>query len=184
MRNDFTNLLPIERRHALRRDYFLRLAVVTILLITALVLAAGALLVPAYVFLVQSAHAKAARLVTIEAALSSNDDAGLSTRLATLARNAATLAKLADAPSVSSTLRETLGVAHPDVALTSFIYTSATTKTPATLALSGIAATRNALRGYQLALQGASFIRSADLPVSAYAKDTNNVFTITVILTP
>jgi hypothetical protein len=38
------------------------------------------------------------------------------------------------------------------------------------------------LRSYQLALQGASFARAVDLPVSAYAKDADIAFTVTITL--
>jgi len=48
----------------------------------------------------------------------------------------------------------------------------------------GIAATRDALRNYQIALQNAAFARAADLPVSAYAKDSNISFNITITLKP
>jgi hypothetical protein len=57
-------------------------------------------------------------------------------------------------------------------------------KAPGTLSVSGIAVTRGALRAYQLALQSAPFAVAANLPVSAYAKDTDIAFTITVTLTP
>lgn len=183
MKNAFTNLLPIERRHALRRDYFLRLAVVGVTLVIVLAGVAGALLVPTYVFLTQSAGTKQARLASIEATLSSGDEAALSTRLSALTRDAGTLASLGNAPTASAILRALVAVPHTGVLLTSFTYTPASPKALATLAISGVAATRDALRNYQLALQSVPFARSADLPVSAYAKDSDSAFTITVALT-
>ena len=68
--------------------------------------------------------------------------------------------------------------------LSGFSYTPSSSSGSGTIALSGISATRDALRGYQLALQGAPFARSAALPVSAYAKDANIDFTITITLSP
>jgi len=52
------------------------------------------------------------------------------------------------------------------------------------LSVSGTAANREALRTYQLALQGAPFTLTAALPVSAYAKDSDIAFTITITLSP
>jgi hypothetical protein len=195
MKNDFTNLLPTPRRRALRREYFLRLGVVATLLVAVLTVAMGILLLPTYVFLAQSTRAKEARLASIEATFSSGDEAGLSARLSALSRDADTLSALGGALSVSAVIRAVLAVPRTSITLSSFTYTPAssaapksgapaTPKTFATLSLSGVATTRDALRSYQLALQAAPFARSADLPVSAYAKDTNNVFVITVALSP
>lgn len=184
MRNELTNLLPHGRQRAIRRDYFIRLSVVIILVVTALSLAAAVLLLPTYVFLAASESAGKAHLASIESALSSSDDSALSAQLSALSRNAAILSALADAPSASSIMRAILAISHPGIILSGFIYSPATDKSQSTLAISGVAATRDALRNYQLTLQGAPFARSADLPVSAYAKDSAITFTITVTLAP
>ena len=184
MRSELTNLLPLERRRALRRNYFLRLGVVALLFASALTLAAAVLLLPTYVFLANSYRAKEARLANVESTLSSSDETALSARLAALSSDAATLVALGNAPSASAIIRAALATSRPGVTLSSISYTPATGTAPGTLALSGTAASRDALRSYQLALQGASFALSADLPVSAYAKDTNIAFTVTVTLVP
>lgn len=184
MHNTLTNLLPQERQRLLTREYLFRLGVVVATLCIILVLAAGLLLVPTYVFLTGNASAKEKHLLDIKSTLASADEVVLSARLAALSSDATTLLALASKQSPSSMLRAVLGVSRPGIALTGFIFTPAKDGTPTTLALSGIAATRDALRGYQLALQGAPFARSAELPVSAYAKDANIVFTITLTLAP
>lgn len=184
MPNELTNLLPHERRRALRRSYFLRLGVVSALLVTALTGAAAALLIPTYLLLVESARAKETRLANIEATLASADEATLSARLAALSGNVALLTALSRAPSASAVLREALAVPHPGVTLWNFAYTPAAGGKKGTLAIGGISSTRGALRTYQLALQGAPFSAGADLPVSAYAMDTDSAFTITVTLAP
>ncbi|MFA6519367.1 MAG: hypothetical protein WCT41_00890 [Candidatus Paceibacterota bacterium] len=184
MDNELTNLLPPERQSALSREYLLRLGVVVAVMITALTFAAALLLVPTYIFLNQSASAKATRLASIESTLSSSEEKTLSEQLATLARDAAALVALGDIPSASGILRTALAVPHPGIALSGLAYTPAEAKVPGTLAITGIAATRDALRTYQLAVQSAPFAAEANLPVSAYAKDANITFTITVTLAP
>jgi Tfp pilus assembly protein PilN len=184
MYNELTNLLPQERQSALSRDYFLRLSVVGAVLLSILTFAAAVLLVPTYVFLAKSANAKEIRLVTIKSALSSANETELSARLAALSGDAAILTALAGAPSVSAIIRTVLVVSRPGITLSGFAYTPTVNNVPGILTISGIAATRDALRGYQLALQGAPFALSAALPVSAYANDTNITFTITVTLAP
>jgi len=184
MDNELTNLLPPERQSALSREYLLRLGVVVAVMITALTFAAALLLVPTYIFLSQNSSAKTIRLARIESVLSSAEEKALSEQLAALARDASVLIALGEVPSASVILRTALAVPHPGIALSGLAYTPAESKTPGTLAITGIATTRDALRTYQLAMQSASFAAAANLPVSAYAKDTNITFTITVTLTP
>lgn len=182
--SDLTNLLPPERQSSLTRDYFIRLGVVAMIFVTILALVSLVLLVPTYVFLVGSSRVKTERLANIESTLVSSDGANLSARLAALSKSATTLSALAEAPTASVTIRSVLAVSRPGITLSGFVYTAAEPKTAGTLAITGTALTREALRSYQMALQGAAFAQAADLPVSAYAKDSNITFTITVTLAP
>jgi len=184
MHNELTNLLPQKRLRALRRDYFLRLGVVAALFLIALVFASAVLLIPTYVFLTASQRTKEARLANIESMPSSAEEAAFSAQLAALSNNAATLTALADAPSAIATIRAALAVSHPGISLSGLVYSPDTEKGSRTLLISGLGTTRDALRNYQLAIQSAPFARSANLPVSTYAKDTNIDFTITVTLAP
>jgi hypothetical protein len=188
MTNDLTNLLPEERHHTLRREYFWRLMVVAAVLAIALIAAAAILLVPTYLYLSSEVGVREAALTQATAALASSDEAALSARLDALTKNADILEALGNAPSASAVVRSTLSVSRPGVTLTGFTYTAAAgtekSPTPATLLVSGVSATRDALRNYQIALQGASFVKGADLPVSAFAKDSEIPFTITLTLAP
>jgi len=184
MPTDQTDLLPPERQRAISREYFLHLCATAALFVTGLVLAATVLLVPTFVFLSKSMRAKEAHLANIESAFSSTDEAALSARLTALSRNAATLSSLARAPSASATVRTALAISRPGIVLSGFVYAPVSGTRPGTLSISGVAATRDALRSYQLALSSSSFATSADLPVSAYAKDSDILFTIVVTLAP
>lgn len=179
-----TDLLPPERRHALARDYVLRLCVVALVFATALVIAATILLAPTYVFLAKSFGAKEARLASMESSLSSFDDDALSARLSALKSNTSALIALAHEPSASAIARSVLAIPRPGIALSGFDYARTADARPGTFVVSGIATTRDALRTYQLALERAPFARSASMPVSTYAKDSNIAFAITVTLAP
>lgn len=168
----------------LRREYLLRLGTVALVLLMALVLIAAILLLPTYVFLIETARTKESRLANIESEISSSDEAALSARLDTLSRDATILKALEDVPSASALVQNILAVPRPGVTLSGFAYSPGTDKKPATFAVSGTAATRDALRTYQLALQGLPSVRSADLPISAYAKDADIAFTIAMTLVP
>jgi Tfp pilus assembly protein PilN len=184
MHNEPVNLLPEDRQRALRYDYFMRIGVVAIALFIALSFAAAILLVPSYVFLVENKHAKEAQLANVESVLSSSGKTALSAQLAALSDDTATLQTLATAPSVSVAIRKALAISRSGITLSGFIYSSGVNQNPNTLAISGVAATRDALRRYQLALQSAPFAQSADLPISTYAEDANIAFTITITLAP
>ena len=184
MRNELTNLLPPERQRMLRRYYFIRLGVVATTLVILLILAAALLLLPTYVFLTESAKTEQDRIANTENTINSSDEATLSSRLIELSNSTVALSALANTHPVSALMNNVLVIPRPGIVLSGFDYGPGVGESAGTLAVSGTATTRDALRNYQLALEGASFARSADLPVSAYAKDTEISFTITVTLAP
>lgn len=184
MANELTNLLPEARKELIVREYRFRLGVVAALLLSLLVGVAAILLVPTYIFLVANTNAKETRLTDIKASLSSGEEVALSKRLSTLSSNASSLISLSKTSSVSVLLRSVLAVPRTGITLSGFTHTAATGKLNGALTLSGIAATRDVLRNYQLALQNESFVSSAELPVSVYAQDSNIAFTITISLKP
>lgn len=179
-----TNLLPLPRQRALVRSYYLRLGSLATTLLTILIIIAGILLLPTYIFLMESTGAKESQLASLATQISSEDETDISSRLQTLTERAGILTALSDTPSVSQTIRAILTVSHPQIVFSAFTYTQKTTKAPRTLVIAGIASTRDALRNYQLALQGTPSVLSATLPVSVYAKDTDISFAITVAFSP
>lgn len=184
MPDELTNLLPFPHRTKLVREYRFRLGVVATSLLVALVLTAGILLIPTYVFLVGNINAKEAHLARINQTLSSSEDTALSARLSALSADADVLISLANRQSLSQTVSSILGISRAGISLKGIAYTPPAGDTFGKVSLSGVAATRDALRGYQLTLQAAPFIRRAELPVSAYAKDTDIAFTIVLTLAP
>jgi|SRR3989344_505444 len=182
--NQLIDLLPLERQQALSRKYFMRVCVVATVFVTILTVVAGALLVPNYIFLTQSISAKQGQLANVDSILSSTNESALSEHLETLFGESAQIIALGNAPSASATIRTVLAIPRPGVSLSGFEYSRADGKIPGALIVSGIAATRDALRSYQVELSGAPFAAAANLPVSAYAKDTNIAFNITVTLAP
>ena len=177
-------MLPPERLKAICRNYSIRASVVAIVLVTALVLASAILLLPTYVLLAKSIVAKEKHLANIESSFSSADEAELTIRLSALSDNAKILSTLGNAPSASVIIRDALAVPHTGIILSGLAYTPVAGKNSATLAISGMASSRDALHNYQTVLQSAAFAASVSLPVSAYAKDTDISFTITMTLKP
>ena len=182
MIHDF-NVLPEERTRALRRKYFVRLGVVALVCIAVLVAAHGVMLFPSYIALQQAAAEKEIQVAALSERLGSSQDE-ITTRAAALKENAVYLARLAKTPSASGDIRAILAQNRPDVRITdiSFAAPTGTSGKAAVgkIVVSGVAATREALRAYNVALSGLPFITKADLPVSAYARDTDISFSITL----
>jgi Tfp pilus assembly protein PilN len=181
MFTELTNLLPRDRVRAFRREYFFRLLTVLVAGLGCLVFAWGVLLFPSYVFLQSTIDTKNAELTALGSASQSADQRAVDARLTALASNASYLSALAKTPSASAQLQEVLAVARPGVRLVGFVFTPPKDASMAgTLAVSGVADSRDVLRSYDLALQSIPGVSSADLPVSAYAKESNIAFTITL----
>ncbi len=181
---ELTNLLPEDRVRTLRRGYFMRLVAVAVTLLTAIVAITGTLLVPVYVYLKVDEKEKSDELALITRALASTDEVQLDARLTALSKKATLLASLESTTKASAVIRDVLGVARPGITLSGFTLTPVPgAKTSGmNLLVSGTASTRDRLRAYQLALLDAPFVQAADLPISAYAKDTNISFIITITL--
>ena len=181
---ELTNLLPEERVRRLRRDYFVRLALVVEVLGILLVVSMAIVLTPTYRFLQKQVHTKQEQLTALEARLATSDEVRLEARLKALSANAALLALLGSAPTRSEVIESLLALPSPGITLSGFSFSAGKGTTQGTLAITGTANTRDRLRAYQLTLLEAPFVQSADLPISAYAKDTAIDFTITIVLAP
>ncbi len=103
----------------------------------------------------------------------------MQTRLTNLKNNSGRLLTLASSPSATTVIRTLLAIPHSGITLTSFTFRAGTPEGRVTI--TGSATTRDALRQYHLALSSLSFAKSAELPLSAYAKESNIPFTITLM---
>lgn len=184
MSAELTNLLPESRIRAFRRLYFLRLAAVTLTLLALLAVMHSMLLLPAYFYSEGQVARSQAELASIDQAAQTDEDQQVKARVATLTATANDLAKLDQAPVASAALRSVLAVSRTGVALTGFTFSAPpppyTASTTAKMGVTGTATSRDALRNYAAALGGLPFVANADLPISAYAKETDIPFTITL----
>ncbi|MGH7175169.1 MAG: hypothetical protein ACREGR_02320 [Minisyncoccia bacterium] len=180
MHPDFTNLLPEDRAHSMTRDYWLRLAALAIFLLTALIVLNALLLAPSYAIVEKQIASKQSELAALETANASSGASSYAALLADFNKRAAALASLPAESLDIPLLIEVLGVPHPGVALTSFTFAPQTKGAAPQLSLNGTAATRDALRSYDLALSQAPFAANANLPVSAYAAESDLPFTLTL----
>lgn len=184
MRNELTNLLPSERQRTLYRNYLFRICVVVLVVVTILTFFAAILLIPTYVFLSASANIKNERLASMKSDIESKDDTELAARLSRLLSDTESLKTLSDIKSMSGTVRDVLTISRPGITLSSITLSPSVGAESRTMILSGLSATRSALRNYEIALQNAPSVLSANVPISAYAKDADITFTVTITFRP
>lgn len=184
MSTELTNLLPSDQERAFRAQYRFRLGTLALILLAAVIVVHGIVLVPSYLLLDDQLDAERSRLATLEATLSSSEGTSINTRLAALERDGARIVAIASSPAASSVIRAVLGVPHTGIMLSGFSYDAPAPS--GRLVITGMAATRESLRQYVLALSGLPFVTNADLPLSAYAKEADIPFSIVLAgsLTP
>lgn len=177
---ELIDLLPTERKRAFRKNYFLRLATVAVLGAAVLLLVHGVLLAPSYFFLAEAKANEEARLRFIEERLASSGDQEIVRRLTKLDRETEHLSTIGVAPAASATVRSLLALPRSGITLVGISYTPPAGKNAGRLQLTGTATTRNALRAYQSTLGTLPGVSAVDLPISAYAKESDIPFTVTL----
>ena len=83
-------------------------------------------------------------------------------------------------------MRAIIAIGHPGVTITGVSFARGQAVDTHRLSITGKAVSREALRSYASALGSLSYVRTVDLPISAYAKESNIDFSLTLIgtLTP
>lgn len=181
MHTERTNLLPKSAIRSLRRSYFFRLATVATVLALLLLLVHGILLIPTYLYTVGEVKRETTQLATLSASFQSSSEGAIQKRINEMRSDASYLATLGELPTGSSAIAGILTVAHPGIHLYGFTFTAPVTATSsAKMTVSGRASTRDTLRQYALSLGALPYVENADLPISAYAKEKDIDFTISI----
>lgn len=177
------NLLPDARKHILTRFYFMRVGVVSALLLAGVFVIHTTLMLPAYLNVSQKNTDRTLELSTLTARLADSQEQELDSRVEALSERAQYLATLTHGTTASGALRTFVAVPHNGLRISSFSFAEGSA---ARLTISGTAVSREALRAYAGALATLPYVSSVDLPISAYAKESDIPFSITVTgtLTP
>jgi hypothetical protein len=180
MASELTNFLPPERIRALRNDYRFRLLALVLGMLGFLVVVHGILLIPSYMYLSEKADAESLRLSELSAADAGNVP-GSAISAKSVNADATRLLAVASSTPASDIVRALLLVPRPGIELQGISYDAGSR-----VIITGMATTRDALRAYDVALSALPYVSNADLPLSAYAKDSDISFSITLTgtLTP
>ncbi len=174
MSANLTNFLPRERARSVRGEYRFRVATLAAILLAALVLVHGILLIPAYLYLSDKADAEAARLAELSSG-ERDGTAGVAARAKALEQDSARLLVIASSTPASDLVAAILAVPRTGITLTGLSYDAGAAPR---LILTGMASTRDTLRAYDLALAALPYVANAELPLSAYAKESEIPFSI------
>ena len=181
MYRELTNLLPRSRITALRRDYFIRLGTVAVLALVGLIGIHGVLLIPSYVFIEQQSASYETTLAALEETLATKEEREADVRLSALRDDTAYFIRLESISTASGAIRAILTLPRAGIHLTNFTFTPPVDEKGGRMTIAGMADTRDALRRYSLALSALPFVTSANLPISAYAKERDIPFSITLM---
>lgn len=172
------NLLPESRKKALSRMYSMRLAVVGVLLFSGVLLTHSVLTIPVILHHYQAAEESAVLLSGLTEQLAGSGEQEVSERVKVLNETGAQLTHIATAATASGAVRAVASVQHPGVRITGFSFTQGSTESARQMKIMGRATSREALRVYANALGTVPYIATVDLPISAYAKETDIDFAI------
>jgi Tfp pilus assembly protein PilN len=179
MSTELINLLPASKRKILRREYFIRVGTLALLLLALTVVLSGVFMVPTYIFLNQQVSSENFELQRLSKSQTTEEQQEQQESVA-LQTEAAQLTKDGSAPTASALIQTLLAVPHSGIAIQGFIYTPTTATQKGTMAITGTASTRETLRNYDESLSSLPFVTNADLPISDYASESNIDFTITL----
>ncbi|MBP6868677.1 MAG: hypothetical protein KBC16_01040 [Candidatus Pacebacteria bacterium] len=181
MKHELTNLLPRERTRAFRQVYFMRLLTLAAVLATVLVVVHGLLLMPTYLLLSAEASEAKKTLDTLTQSQAQNgpkDEAGQ--KLEALNSDALRLQEVGGYISATETISSVLETLRTGIAITRFTYAPPSASGEGRLSLTGRAESRTALDSFVKELRKNTRFSVIDLPISAYAKETNLEFTISI----
>ena len=189
MYSELTNLVPTDRRRAIRREYFVRLVTVALWLLVVIVIIQGIFLLPSYIYESQTVNSRTLSLRSLTASSATSQQQQLQASLNSLQSESTYLLALGKSPAASTALRAVLAVPRPGITLSGFTFTSPTvaaSNSNRSMQLTGVAATREDLSAYNTALSALPFVSNSNLPISDFAMDSKIPFNITLTgtLTP
>jgi Tfp pilus assembly protein PilN len=171
------NLLPEREKHELLKEYRLRVVVIVLVAACVLVAVSLLLLVPAYVLSNYQQQISRSRIATANQA-AVDKHAELIKQIQQVKQTIGVLQTPAKTIVPTDALNVVLRNKSAGISLTSLEYSA----TDFSVALGGIAKTREDLARFSTAIKADSQVESVDFPISSLAKDTNLSFNVSIKL--
>ncbi len=177
------NLLPENLKQKIKSEYKIRLLIAILIFVVFLEFTFLALLAPSWL---SSYYRKKEMLVNEDAKIVAQLASSTSSIISTIQLTNNRLRTLDNSfqyPSVAPALNVILSKKTNSIHINQLSFTLNNDKNKtASIALSGISATREALVSFSKNLQNSGVFKSVDLPVSSLTKDSNLEFSINIIL--
>lgn len=158
--------------------YTIRLVVVGVLLLSGVLVIHSVLTVPALVHQYLAIQESTALVAALEKQLTGSGEQEVSARVVALNEAGAELTRAATSATASGAVRAVIAVPRSGVRITGLSFTRGAADTERQMRVVGRATSREALRAYANALGTVPYIATVDLPISAYAKETDIDFAI------
>jgi Tfp pilus assembly protein PilN len=171
------NLLPKVNKNAIRREYRIRLAVVSLWLLFAALLISSLLLLPALLLSSEKERAAQERFAALEASAKRGDEAGFDAALRDAESRLSVLQSEAPKSLLHELLTRIVSSKNDRVSLTNFSFIKGADGRHE-IAVSGAAKSREALRSFIQALERTNAFSRVDAPISNFVKDTDINFEI------
>lgn len=158
----------------------MRLAAVACFLVALLAIVHGILLAPSYLYIKQQINLREDQLAAFAASAGKTEDKEVQGRLAVLETNAKRLIAQNERPTASAALRTVLAAPRTGIRITGFTYGPSANAEMRKMTVKGVAANREVLRSYVQVLDAIPSISTVELPISAYAKERDIEFMLTL----
>lgn len=174
------NLLPPDARTNVLYEYWTRVAVVALVVVSIGAIALLVLLIPTYVLINEQEQALTTRIDSMRAQQDAYRDATVAIE------SANTLARYIDRHDTAASFRELIGsideIAGNEIAVTSFSFAQSDTGEVAPIKVSGVATTRTALASFRDTLRADPRFAGVELPIASLAADRDVPFSLTITL--
>lgn len=171
------NLLPKEKARSLFQTYYVRLATLTLVLISGAIAIGGILLAPSYILASRAADAGERYLAALEETVGVRERAGVSDDVRLLAERLRVLDQEARSESFVPLFEAALGSLPPSIRVSGISFSKGADAIQVSIV--GTAATRTALISFSNRLQQSGTFDGVTIPVSQLAIDQNIPFSIT-----
>lgn len=171
------NLLPEAEKVSILSEYRIRRGIVFFAFLFVVGLIALVSLFPSYLFSAAKVRDAQVNIVALEHSAIFTEEATLNSDLSVAKVKLAALTPAPNQSSVASLLDAIMKARTESIRLNGFLFTR-TPNSTTTISVSGIALDRESLSSFEDTLKSDPRWGEVDLPVSNFAKDTNDAFTL------
>ena len=176
------NVLPLKEKKSLLKEYYLRLVIVCLFLLTALSFLATFLLIPSYVLSKTKVQVLTNSLNSLNNQHQGLSEADLTSSINDINSTLGLLNSGVNSRNIYDQVFSAILSLRPQGVIISQISYAEPLANKNILTLQGIASDRTSLKAFQVALESSPTVSNVDLPISDFTSKTDIDFTITLTM--